>query len=516
MGANRQEAVFELIKGMNKAEKRNFKLYVTRSAANQEAKFIALFDALDALGEYDEAKVLKRSGVKKEQLPNMKSYLYRQILVSIRLLNVQHVGVMQIHEMVDFARTLYDKSMFRQALTMLDRAKGMALDYQNFTLALEIVEFEKRVESLHMNRSATDRAERLSTQAEMLGARISNINDLSNFSVQLYSLNLQLGYVRSEKDRKLVTDFFKSRLDVYDDRTMSFHERLYLYQARMWYSYIRHDFVMCYRYARKWADLFDEKPEMIPAYYDHYVRAVSRLLDVMFMTRQHDQMVELIAKFERELPLVKPMTDNLIIVSNLCLLLAKVNVFFLEGNFAEGVKLASQVDKFLEDYGWGVDEHYRMLLSYKIACMYFGNGDYKRCISYLHTIISIPNPQFRRDLQVFARILHLIASYEAGDDYSLEYQIKNVYAFVVKMNDMHAVQHEIISFLKRIPHTYASDFKGELTRLYEHLKPFENHPYERRPFFYLDIISWLESKIENIPIGEIIRHKYWDQRRKGR
>lgn len=513
MGISRQEAVFELVRGMSKAEKRNFRLYATRSAANQDAKFLALFDALDALDEYDEVKVLKKSGIKKEQLPNMKSYLYRQILVSVRLLNVQHIGVMEIHEMIDFARILYDKSMFRQALSMLDKAKTMALEYQNFTLALEIVEFEKRVESLHMNRSATDRAERLSDQAEALARRIANINDLSNFSVQLYSLNLQLGYVRSEKDRKMVTDFFKLRLDGYDDCGMSFHERLYLYQARMWYNYIRHDFVMCYRYALKWVGLFDERRDLTSAYYDHYVRAVSRLLDVLFMTRQHDRMVQVTEKFERELPKIKPMTDNLFILSNLCLLQAKINVHFLEGTFAEGVSLASQVDEFLSDYGRNVDEHYRMLLYYKMACLYFGNGDYKKCIGYLHTVISIPNPQFRRDLQVFARILHLIASYEAGDDYSLEYQIKNVYAFVVKVNDMHSVQHEIITFLKRIPHTYASDFKGELIRLYEHLKPFENHPYERRPFFYLDIISWLESKIKNIPIAEIIQQKYREEKK---
>ena len=136
----KQEAVFELVHAMSKAEKRNFKLFAARHSANQGAKFIALFDALDALDEYDEEKVLKKSGIKKEQLPNMKSYLYRQILVSVRLLNVQHIGVMEIRQMIDFARILYDKSMFRQVLQMLDRAKTMALELQNFTLALEIVD----------------------------------------------------------------------------------------------------------------------------------------------------------------------------------------------------------------------------------------------------------------------------------------------------------------------------------------------------------------------------------------
>lgn len=508
MAIGRQEAVFELVRGLSKAEKRNFKLFVARNDANRGAKFIALFDALDGAEEYDEARILRKTGIRKEQLPNMKSYLYRQILVSVRLLNVQHIGVMEVRQMVDFARVLYDKNMFGQALRMLDRAKTEALALQNFTLALEIVEFEKRVESLHMNRNATGRAATLSEQAEALAGRIANINALSNLSVQLYGLNLQLGYVRSEKDRNLVTEFFKTRLDAYDDRGMSFHERLYLYQARMWYSYIRYDFVICYRYALRLVRLFDERSDLISAYYDHFVRAVSRLLDVLFMTRRHDQMVWAVERLEREWPRIRPMTDHLIIVANLCLLQAKINIHFLEGSFSEGVRLVPQVEEFLGEYGRNIDEHYRMLFAYKIACLYFGNGEYRKCMNYLHSIISIPNPKFRRDLQVFARILHLIASYEAGDDYSLEYQIKSVYAFVVKINDMHAVQHEIITFLKRIPHTYASDFKGELTRLYEHLKPFENHPYERRPFFYLDIISWLESKIRDIPIAEIIRQKY--------
>lgn len=508
MGIAKQEAVFELIRGMSKSEKRNFRLFVGRSIANDEAKFIALFDAMDSSDEYDEVRILRKTSIRKEQLPNLKSYLYRQILISIRLLNVQHVEVMQIREIVDFARILYDKSLFKQALNLLDRAKSQSLQQQNFTLALEIVEFEKRVETLHMNRSANDRAELLSRQTEELTTKISNINTLSNLSVQLYSLNLQLGYVRSEKDRALVTNFFKSKLDIFDDRMMSFHERLFLYQAKMWFHYIRHDFVMCYRYAKRWRGLFEESPELKSAYYDHYIRATSRLLDVMFMTRQHKQMVELIDTFEHELPQIKPMSNNVAIMSGLCLLLAKMNAHLMEGSFARGTLLAPRVDRFIATYGRQLDEHYRMILSYKMACIYFGNGDYKRCNAYLQVIIGIHDPQFRRDLQVFARILHLIASYDSGDDYSLDYQIKSVYSFVVKMNDMHAVQHEIITFLKRIPHMYASSFRSELVRLYEHLKPFENHPYERRPFFYLDIISWLESKIQNRPIAEIIQQKF--------
>lgn len=505
---SKQEPIFDLIKSMNKAEKRNFKLYANRSSTVGDAKFVALFDAIDSMSEYDEEKVLRKCPVKKEQLPNMKAHLYRQLLVSIRLLTTKQTTSMQIRELIDFARILYDRALLRQTLRQLEKAKQMALAAQSYVQALEIVEFEKRVETLRMTRAAGERVERLGEQERELIAKIENINTLSKLSIQLYGLNLQLGYMRSSRDQQMIKDFFRSKLYKHDDTAMSFHERLYLYQAKMWYNYIQHDFLLCYRYAAKWVALFDAYPDFKTIYYDHYIRANSRLLDVLFMTRQHKLMVRRVTKIEGERGVEIPTNDTAEIMTGICLLFAKININFMDGTFAEGVLLKEPIENFIVLWGENIDEHYRMMLYYKLGCMYFGNGQYKECIEYLQKVIHARNPQFRRDLQVFSRMLNLIASYESGEDYSLDYQVKSVYAFIVKANDMHAVQHELITFLRRLPRTYNSNFKGELQRLYDHLKPLESHPYERRPFFYLDIISWLESKITGKTISEIIRAKF--------
>ncbi|MOA25720.1 hypothetical protein D3C78_1464630 [compost metagenome] len=149
-----------------------------------------------------------------------------------------------------------------------------------------------------------------------------------------------------------------------------------------------------------------------------------------------------------------------------------------------------------------------MVFYYKIACLYFGSGDNKNAIVYLNKIISTRDSDVRSDIQCFARILNLIANYEAGNDANLEYQIKSVYRFLVKMDDLHKVQTEIINFLKNLGNIYATDIKREFKRLHDRLVPYENHPYEKRPFLYLDIISWLESKMYNKPVQEIIRDKF--------
>ncbi len=66
----------------------------------------------------------------------------------------------------------------------------------------------------------------------------------------------------------------------------------------------------------------------------------------------------------------------------------------------------------------------------------------------------------------------------------------------------------MIKFLKSLGDIYPQDLKKEFIKLHDILIEFEDNPYEKRAFLYLDIISWLESKIENKPVGQIIKDKY--------
>jgi hypothetical protein len=114
----------------------------------------------------------------------------------------------------------------------------------------------------------------------------------------------------------------------------------------------------------------------------------------------------------------------------------------------------------------------------------------------------------REDLLCFSRILNLVSHYEAGLDFQLDSLIKNTYKFLIKMEDLYAVQKEMVSFLKNLGEIYPSELKAAFRALHQKLLTYEDHPYERRAFLYLDIISWLESKIENKSIEDIIKAKF--------
>ena len=99
--ANRfTDSLFQLIHSLQKAEKRNFKLYIKRSSGKEDLKIIQLFDALDKLNEYDEKALLKKlPDVTKTQLANLKTHLYKELLASLRLIKSTDSIDMQLHEL---------------------------------------------------------------------------------------------------------------------------------------------------------------------------------------------------------------------------------------------------------------------------------------------------------------------------------------------------------------------------------------------------------------------------------
>src|SRR5215210_5424684 len=156
------DALFQLVRSLEKAEKRHFKLYIKRSSAKEDLKIVQLFDALDKLEDYDEKLLLKKlPSIEKPQLGNLKAHLYKQLLASLRLLKSTENVELQLNEQLDYARILYNKGLKLQSLKILERAKEIARANQKFHFLTQVISLEKKIETLHITRSMQDKAEKL-------------------------------------------------------------------------------------------------------------------------------------------------------------------------------------------------------------------------------------------------------------------------------------------------------------------------------------------------------------------
>lgn len=524
------DPLFRLIQSMTKAEKRNFKLRAgtaevknQKEAATEEhegdadcktrpagkgdnALYVQLFDALDKMREYDEETIFKKvPALKRGQLSNLKRHLYRQILASLRRLHISKNADIEIREQLDFARVLYTKGLYHQSLKTLERAGELAREARQNLLLLEVVEFEKNIELRHITRSIDNRAELLTEASGRLAVQVQQGERLLGLALKLYGFYIKAGHVKSERDAFILTEFFRSNLPEVSYTQLGFWEKVNYCKSYMWYYYILQNFLYYYKYAQKWVDLYEEAPDMKRYDSDLYLRGLHNLLIAYFFTAQYEKFVATLADMNAFIEQEKEnFNTNAEVQAFVYSYSAKINQHFMEGSFTAGLALVPELTGHIAHFGPYLDLHRSLVFYYKIACLYFGSGDMGHTIDYLNKIIHANAGSLREDIQCYARILHLVAHYELRHYELLEYLAKSVYRFLAKMEDLNAVQQEILRFLRQELHSNPDNLNRAFRQLHARLLKLRELPYERRSFLYLDLISWLESKINGIKTTETV------------
>jgi tetratricopeptide (TPR) repeat protein len=325
---------------------------------------------------------------------------------------------------------------------------------------------------------------------------------------------VQHGHARNPEDEKDIKQFMKESLPADVWQLTGFYEQLYLYQSYTWYAFIRQDFLQYYRYAQKWVNLFAAQPLMIRVETGHYIKGIHNLLNAHFDLRNYPQ-------FDKTLKLLEQVAqtdrvkehDSFRIQAFIYISTARINRHFMKGTFKEGLSLVPDIEKELSEYYLFLDSHRVLVLNYKFAMLYFGSGDYNRSIDYLQKIINDTN-NLRYDLQCYARVVHLLAHYELGNDMLMESLSKSVYRFMAKMKNLTVVEEAMFKFLRQSIPLSPRQLKPELEKLLHIIKHLEKNRFETRAFAYLDIISWVESKVYDKPMGTVIHEKYLQSKRR--
>ncbi|MES1221281.1 MAG: hypothetical protein ABUT20_37620, partial [Bacteroidota bacterium] len=363
------DALFLLIKTLEKSEKRNFKLYVKRNSGGGKLKTTQLFDALDKMNEYDEKLLLKKNkSLKKEQLSNIKASLYKQILGSLRSIRDENNIDIQLHEQMDHARILYNKGLYLQTLKILEKIKEMAKASHQLSHLQQVLFFEKKIEALYITRSMQERADQLSLESDTVSSQLLLTSKLSNLSLQLYSWYIKHGHARNKKDEDDLINLMTDHMPEEAKQAKGFYERLYLYQSYCWHAFIRQDFLQYYRYTQKWVDLFTESPGMIEVETGNYIKGMHNLMGAHFDLMNHKKLAETVDEFEKftHRKMVQRNENNRILTF-VYLYTSKINLHFIEGRFTDGVKLVPYIEEKLKEYELYLDRHRVLVFYYKIA-----------------------------------------------------------------------------------------------------------------------------------------------------
>ena len=85
---------------------------------------------------------------------------------------------------------------------------------------------------------------------------------------------------------------------------------------------------------------------------------------------------------------------------------------------------------------------------------------------------------------------------------------------MAKMKNLTVVEEEMFRFLRRSFNVSPRELKPELERFLDTIKHLEKNRFETRSFAYLDVISWVEGKVNSKPMSEVIQEKYFKRKKR--
>jgi tetratricopeptide (TPR) repeat protein len=505
------DQLFHLIHSLDKAEKRNFKLYVGRLDSNKNPLFLQLFDAIDKMKEPDDTTIIKKiEKIDQKTLSNVKRHLYGQILKSLRLIHSKKDPSIQIREQIDYSQILYGKGLYLQSLKILDRARNLAKNANSDLLLFEILEREKLIESRHITRSRKikNKVENLIEDSTRTKEIVNNAADLTNLNLKIHGLYIKKGHVRNELDVFLVKDYFFSNINWVSRNTTGFFEKVSLHQAYVWYYYTCLDFPLCYKHAKAWIDLFEEKPFMKEKDPDLYMRGQHYLLTILFYMDHKDafrKYYRLFMEFHNE------NNDKWNPTSNMIYFIygynAIINNHFIKGEFIEVIKMKTSIENNIKQFKGTLDQHRQITFYYKLAWSYIALGRPEEAIDYINMIMTAEQNKLRIEILCYTRILLLIAHYMVGNFMLVLNMIPTVSRYFKQQGENNPIEHITLNLIKKMSIAQSSDI-DEVDKSLKQLLQYFNHPFYKRVFIYFNFIHWIKSLKSGTTMEEIITNEY--------
>lgn len=506
MSKTRSDTLFTLIKSLSKSEKRYFRLSQSNA---RDPKFLRLFEMIEASAEFDEGRILEdEPNFNPVQFSNLKAHLYTKILQSLRSFALATTPSIEIRELIDEAQILFNKSLYQQCSKRLKKAEKLAMDMDNLEQLLVIYKWQKRVLTHTLDWEHQFHVDEIVEKVREVNGRINNINTFSNLQAMLQSLYRKTGYIKNEEEFRKVEQIFTSNMPLVHEDKLSISERISMYHVFIGYFFFIQNFEEGMRYAEKWVLIFRHQKVLQKVGLESYIGALNFLLIAQNKLGLLKEFQET-KKELRGLNKLHPSMYN----ENIRLKLLKYtfvhefNSLFLSGEFDRGVELIERLSSGLEGFINQLDAHSRIILFYKTACLYFGNGDHRKSVWWLNKILTSKEADLREDINGFARILYLICQYELGDTDLIQYSIRSTYRYLLKRDDLLEYQRLVLNYLRGLKPTLTeAEVIDRFRTLKERMLEIQDNPYERG-FVYFDMVSWLEAKIDNRPIMEVIREK---------
>lgn len=492
-----KEDLFVLIQSLTKTEKAYFKKYASIHSDSDKV-YLLLFDLINEMEEYDEAalkKKVKHPGLLKH-FAVYKNYLYKTLLRSLAQYVKTHTDNFGLEEILLEIEVLLSKNLFTQCVSLINRAKEIARENENFPALLKVIQLEIRYvkQSPKVKNWSESYEKAVQEEAEVL-KKLADVSLTRNLNADMF-LFLQKHF---QEERTVEVEARKSellhRLQMVDGYTSAECEINHL---SAWVNY--------YKFTEEPENALPYQIQAIKIFKKHhflihnealrYINSLSNLLIIQEQLGNDEDFNQAL----QDLNAVTQMLPKNLLSPNLQLhvfaLALRHELKFLvnRNQFEAALKVSNESKKKLLANIDIINEVFLYQIYFYNARVFFELNKTKETIFWLQQILQTSLNKYNKRFHFFAKMLQFLLYWDDDNALFVDSLSKSLVAFIKYQKLQADAEKLIIKTLMNISkqkYTAISQ-KVMLQRLYDDLVEQNATVLEN----YFDFIGWLKKKIQ--------------------
>ena len=506
------DELFLLISLLKQSEKRYFKIYSSNHVKGKKNNYVRLFEAIEKQDVYDEKALLEqfKGEVFTKQFSVTKNYLYNFILKSLRSYYSGQDISSRINNDLESVKILYDKGLYKKSIKILKKVKEVARTYEKYEQLLNILDWEGEIMLRHLNveKLKVYRAKARQESAEII-AIIQNKNQLRLLSDQAYDLYRNYMIARSNEQLDKYASILEHELLQSPDKALSFQAKWSYNNIHGIYYTTQEDYEKACLYDELQLELLEQYPHIKSADLTKYIKLLNNLLDDYLGLKRYDAFLTTL-QVMRQIPIqyssqITHSQEGLIFETAYEL---ELSYYLSSVQFEKGIACVPAIEKNLKKFENSILVEFRTSILFAVSKLYFYTGQLEKASDWVRRIVFDDKPSPADDLLCFARLLNLLIHYELDNHVYLYSEIKTTKRFLAKKKRLYEVEKAILKYLGKLINIRHQNNKRSLyIQFKEVLKQIIDKPFEQHAVSYLNIIHWLNAKIEKKDIAEIMREQ---------
>ena len=471
----------------------------------REANYIMLFDMIckEGIISPSELKLQYEKKFDKRSFNVSVSYLYNTLLDVLLTLRKDQDSNYRLFDKMMKARILFEKSLFSDALELLDKIKKEAIHYENQISLLYASRMELEY-LLFLNMPDISESELVKKHFQ-IGEVLKKSRVICEYS-SLYELLMHRiihkGNVHSQEEKKRMNDLVFAEVSLNSSSKNSFEAQKLHQMFQSNYLMSIGDQKSAFQSFRELNSLFENNPQFWANSPFYYVSILEGILDNLRSMRYYDKMpyfIERLKKIENTSTRFQLRVTTLVFLYELFPLLDT-------GDFVSAKKHLDRYQDSLLSKKEQMDLFWQAEISLYSALTYIGLNDYKKARKTLINEIIFDNKIYTFPIYRIICMVNLIIYYELKDMEYVRTKSRSIKRELMQAGKVCRIESLILNFLNndKLPLMSSEKRKTLWKKLESELAEIRNNVFEKQLLKYFDFTAWVESKVRKISLSEVL------------